>query len=332
MAPAPATAEEIRDVNTRYHDGGGRRLRRQVGHRLRRRSAGRRSSASCARRSARGAAASTRSLEIGAGTGYFSLNLLRAGVVGARDVHRHLARDARRAAAPTPSASASTWRPCACDAEDLPFEDGRFDLVFGHAVLHHLPDLDQAFSRVPPRAAPGRAARASPASRRATATASPRTPSARADRCRPLWRRLLRAAPAADGPPATAAPPNHAARGASSTSTPSRPTSCARFAAARGLRRRPRARRGAAGQLVRLGQPHAGGDGRPRRRSRGPGRSYAFRGYLALQQVDRRLLEPRLPPAIFYNLILSARKPGYPTPGALRGANSSSRKGVPAFP
>ena len=35
---------------------------------------------------------------------------------------------------------------------------------------------------------------------------------------------------------------------------------------------------------------------------------YAFRGYLALQEVDRRLLEPRLPPAIFYNLILSARK------------------------
>jgi hypothetical protein len=36
---------------------------------------------------------------------------------------------------------------------------------------------------------------------------------------------------------------------------------------------------------------------------------YAFRGYLTLQKVDRRLLEPRLPPAIFYNLILSASKP-----------------------
>src|SRR5919197_3692217 len=35
---------------------------------------------------------------------------------------------------------------------------------------------------------------------------------------------------------------------------------------------------------------------------------YAFRGYLALQEVDRRLLEPRLPPAIFYNLIVSAAK------------------------
>jgi hypothetical protein len=36
---------------------------------------------------------------------------------------------------------------------------------------------------------------------------------------------------------------------------------------------------------------------------------YAFRGYLALQKVDRALLEPRLPPAIFYNLMLSARTP-----------------------
>jgi hypothetical protein len=36
---------------------------------------------------------------------------------------------------------------------------------------------------------------------------------------------------------------------------------------------------------------------------------YAFKGYLALQKVDRRLLEPYLPPAIFYNLIVSATKP-----------------------
>ena len=34
-------------------------------------------------------------------------------------------------------------------------------------------------------------------------------------------------------------------------------------------------------------------------------RQYAYRGYLALQQVDRALLEPRLPPAIFYNLMLA---------------------------
>jgi hypothetical protein len=36
---------------------------------------------------------------------------------------------------------------------------------------------------------------------------------------------------------------------------------------------------------------------------------FAFRGYLALQELDRRLLESRLPPAIFYNLMLSATRP-----------------------
>ncbi|MBA3808602.1 MAG: class I SAM-dependent methyltransferase, partial [Solirubrobacterales bacterium] len=38
-------------------------------------------------------------------------------------------------------------------------------------------------------------------------------------------------------------------------------------------------------------------------------RLYAYRGYLLLQELDRRLLESRLPPAIFYNLMLSAHKP-----------------------
>jgi hypothetical protein len=37
-------------------------------------------------------------------------------------------------------------------------------------------------------------------------------------------------------------------------------------------------------------------------------RLYAYRGYRLLQELDRRLLESRLPPAIFYNLMLAARK------------------------
>ena len=35
-------------------------------------------------------------------------------------------------------------------------------------------------------------------------------------------------------------------------------------------------------------------------------RRYAFHGYLLLQRLDEQLLEPRLPPAIFYNLLLTA--------------------------
>ena len=36
-------------------------------------------------------------------------------------------------------------------------------------------------------------------------------------------------------------------------------------------------------------------------------RQYAFHGYIALQRVDRALLEGRLPAAVFYNLLISAR-------------------------
>jgi hypothetical protein len=38
-------------------------------------------------------------------------------------------------------------------------------------------------------------------------------------------------------------------------------------------------------------------------------RVYAYRGYLLLQSLDRSLLEPHLPPALFYNLLISARAP-----------------------
>ncbi len=38
-------------------------------------------------------------------------------------------------------------------------------------------------------------------------------------------------------------------------------------------------------------------------------RKFAFRSYLALQKVDNAVLEPYLPPQVFYNLVLSGRKP-----------------------
>jgi len=36
---------------------------------------------------------------------------------------------------------------------------------------------------------------------------------------------------------------------------------------------------------------------------------YAYRGYRLLKAIDDRLLERALPPAIFYNLLMSARAP-----------------------
>jgi hypothetical protein len=37
-------------------------------------------------------------------------------------------------------------------------------------------------------------------------------------------------------------------------------------------------------------------------------RQYAFHGYLALQRLDERVLEPLLPAAVFYNLLLAGRR------------------------
>ena len=37
-------------------------------------------------------------------------------------------------------------------------------------------------------------------------------------------------------------------------------------------------------------------------------RQYAFNGYLVLQRLDERVFEPLLPPAIFYNLLITACK------------------------
>jgi SAM-dependent methyltransferase len=34
------------------------------------------------------------------------------------------------------------------DAERLPYDDDSFDIVIGHAVLHHIPDLDQSFAEI----------------------------------------------------------------------------------------------------------------------------------------------------------------------------------------
>jgi ubiquinone/menaquinone biosynthesis C-methylase UbiE len=122
-----------------------------------------------------------RALEIGAGTGYFSLNLLRAGAVEsvvATDISPGMLR-ALSASAEELGLSVET---VACEAAALPFGDDSFDLVFGHAVLHHLPDLGAAFrefARVPAVWWP------SAASLRATATASRACPSAERWRWRP---------------------------------------------------------------------------------------------------------------------------------------------------
>lgn len=85
-----------------------------------------------------------KALEIGAGTGFFSLNLRQAGVldeVHVTDISPGMVEAAERNAERLGFAIEGRT----ADAERLPYEDGTFDIVVGHAVIHHLPDVEQAF-------------------------------------------------------------------------------------------------------------------------------------------------------------------------------------------
>ncbi|MGI8613241.1 MAG: class I SAM-dependent methyltransferase [Nocardioidaceae bacterium] len=88
-----------------------------------------------------------RSLEIGCGTGFFTLNLKLAGVIDeayVTDISPGMVAVARRNAAGLGFTVAG--RPA--DAELLPYPDDTFDLVIGHAVLHHIPDVELALREV----------------------------------------------------------------------------------------------------------------------------------------------------------------------------------------
>ena len=144
---AVRTPDEIRDVNTRYHDVAASsydskwgidfgevgqaqvlgKLRKLLGSELDR--------------------GYGRSLEIGAGTGYFSLNLLKAGVVReatCTDISPGmvsvLGSNAQRLGLHVRAARA--------DAESLPFPDASFDVVISNGVIDLVPDKEAVFSEI----------------------------------------------------------------------------------------------------------------------------------------------------------------------------------------
>jgi len=246
-----------------------------------------------------------RSLEIGAGTGYFSLNLLQAGVVTeatCTDISpgmlSKLAANARRLGLEVKTARA--------DAESLPFGDESFDLVLGHAVLHHLPDLRRAFSEFHRVLRPGgRIAFAGEPSRLGDSLAG--FPKRAGAAVAPAWRAALRASAAPTlGVDGSAEDHDHELE------------HCVDIHAftPRSLARHAR-RAGFSGVSVRGEELVANWFGWFNRALEATARAedvpmlwrrYAFNGYLALQRLDERVLEPLLPGAIFYNLLLSARK------------------------
>jgi ubiquinone/menaquinone biosynthesis C-methylase UbiE len=91
------------------------------------------------------------SLELGCGTGFFTLNLTLAGVIDSAPGRAHVTdlspgmvevaeRNARDLGLEVAGKVA--------DAERLPYDDDSFDLVVGHAVLHHIPDVELALQEV----------------------------------------------------------------------------------------------------------------------------------------------------------------------------------------
>lgn len=88
-----------------------------------------------------------RVLELGAGTGFFSLNLKVAGLV--EEVHvSDLSPGMVEAAKQNAERLGLSIGGDVADAEALPFADDSFDLVVGHAVIHHVPDVEAALREV----------------------------------------------------------------------------------------------------------------------------------------------------------------------------------------
>jgi ubiquinone/menaquinone biosynthesis C-methylase UbiE len=88
-----------------------------------------------------------KSLELGCGTGFFTLNLKLAGVIDeghVTDLSPGMVEVAQRNA----RTLGFEVEGRVADAERLPYDDETFDIVIGHAVLHHIPDLDVSFREI----------------------------------------------------------------------------------------------------------------------------------------------------------------------------------------
>ncbi|HEY8000597.1 MAG TPA: class I SAM-dependent methyltransferase [Solirubrobacterales bacterium] len=302
-ASPTATAAEIKDVNTRYHDAAADSYDAKWGIDY----------GEVGQAQVRGKLVKALghepevfgdALEIGSGTGYFSLNLVQLGLI-----ERATATDISPGMLATLGRSASELglevETVCTEAETLPFADDSFDLVFGHAILHHIPDLGRAFSEFERVLRPGgTVAFCGEPSRYGDRIAA--LPKRAGLLAAPAWRRLIGASAAPwvsgeageDGQALESEVDVHAF-------TPADLRETVRGAGFEAVRLRGEELvANAYGWLLRSLEATAEPAEVPFR-----WRHFAYRSYLALQRLDTSLLEPRLPPELFYNLVISARKP-----------------------
>jgi ubiquinone/menaquinone biosynthesis C-methylase UbiE len=303
-ASPTATPEHIKDVNTRYHDAaaheydakwgidfggiGQDQVRAKLVKALSGGEVGRFDDA----------------LEIGSGTGYFSLNLMQQGLIGrltATDISPGMLAQLASTAAGLGLDDVTT---VVTEAETLPFDDESFDLVLGHAVLHHIPDLDRAFAEFKRVLRPGGSiVFAGEPSRYGDRLAA--LPKRTGVFVAPVWRRAVGAreravaeADQSEGHSLESEVDVHAFA----------PADLRRLLERAGFDDRrvggEELLANAWGWGLRTVESSAEPDSVPFR-----WRAFAFRSYIALQKVDTRMLEPHLPAELFYNLLVSARKP-----------------------
>jgi len=298
----------IKEANTRYHDAAADRYDSKWG--IDYGEVGRRQVlAKLTKALGREPGRYARALEVGAGTGYFSLNLLSAGVIEDATASDISAGMLRRLAA-TATSLGLEISTVEADAERLPVPDCSFDLVLGHAVLHHLPDLERALGEFARVLKPGgTVAFMGEPSRYGDRLAS--LPKRLGTLAAPAWRRLVGVNGLRNG--STRADDSSRARDERlepwvdvHVFSPAQLHALATRAGLVDVRVSGEELVASTyGWLLRALQADSDPADIPR-----AWHVFAFRSYLALQWLDGKVLEPRLPAALFYNLLLSARKPG----------------------
>lgn len=248
-----------------------------------------------------------RVLELGAGTGFFLLNLWQAGYVGqahATDLSPGMlavcAENARRIGC--------DLRLRTADAEALPYPDGAFDLVVGHAILHHLPRPHAALREAFRVLAPG------------GAVLFAGEPTVRGDRrarmvgrtTAAVVRGAARVVPALRPPPDSAPSPEERVIRELEwdvdlhTFDPSDMGALAREVGFRSVRVETEELVASVwGWAVRTVEAMV-----PATRRQWGWATTAYGVWLALSEVDRRALYPVLPKSWFYNLLLYGEKHG----------------------